>query len=252
LQDEIKSDTPKNGRRKHLWPDFRKTKMPDSPPPTSPPSPVRVIAYVDGFNFYYGLRTAKFKRFYWLDFMALAGNLLRSDQLLAGAKYFTSRISGPTAGDTSPAAIALRDSHQRQALYLDALATTRLRIIEGHFLSKRGQCHGCGNTWPLYEEKMTDVNIATELLTDAFTDQFDTAMIISGDSDLVPPVRAIRQHFPTKRVIIAFPPKRFSHALSVAAHGHVYIEAHTLGKSLLPDEITRPNGFILKRPAVWQ
>lgn len=215
-------------------------------------SSTRVITYVDGFNLYFGLKSAKFKRFYWLDIAGLAANLLRPGQQLVDAKYFTSRISGPAVGDTSPVAVALRESHQRQALYLDALATTNLRIIEGQFLDKGGKCFTCGATWPRFEEKMTDVNIATELLTDAFKDRFDTALVISADSDLVPPVRAIRQHFPKKRVIIAFPPKRFSRELSQVAHGYLHIEAHTLGRSLLPNEIIKPNGFILKRPGVWQ
>ena len=27
----------------------------------------RVIIYIDGFNFYYGLKTAPWKKYYWLD-----------------------------------------------------------------------------------------------------------------------------------------------------------------------------------------
>ena len=50
---------------------------------------------------------------------------------------------------------------------------------------------------------MTDVNIAVELLGDAQDDAFDTAIIISGDSDLTPPVRATLERYPGKRVIVA-------------------------------------------------
>lgn len=35
----------------------------------------RVIAYIDGFNLYFGLKAAKWKRFYWL-------NLQRSENIL--------------------------------------------------------------------------------------------------------------------------------------------------------------------------
>lgn len=218
----------------------------------SPPPPARVIAYVDGFNLYFGLRAARFRRFYWLDIHALAANLLVAGQQLVRATYFTSRISGPPAGDPSPAAVALEQSRQRQALYLEALATTHLRIIEGQFLDKGGRCFACGATWPRFEEKMTDVNIATELLTDAFTDSFDSALVVSADSDLVPPIRAVRQHFPGKRIIVAFPPQRASKELRKAAHAHLTIGHGTLGKSQLPDEITKPDGFVLKRPGVWR
>lgn len=39
---------------------------------------------------------------------------------------------------------------------------------------------------------MTDVNIAIQLLGDAFDDKFDVALVISGDSDLTTPVRRVR------------------------------------------------------------
>ncbi|HTW95316.1 MAG TPA: NYN domain-containing protein [Tepidisphaeraceae bacterium] len=221
------------------------------PLPTSP-GLTRVITYIDGFNLYFGLRAGKLKRFYWLDVNSLASNLLLPNQTLVAAKYFTSRISGPAKGNTSPAAQALEESRLRQALYLDALATTPLQIIEGHFLNKGGHCRACGATWASFEEKMTDVNIATELLTDAFTNTFDTALIISADSDLVPPIRALRHHFPAKRVLVIFPPNRASKELRAAAHANFTIGHGTLTKSQLPDEVPKQGGFILRRPAFWR
>jgi uncharacterized LabA/DUF88 family protein len=56
--------------------------------------------------------------------------------------------------------------------------------------------------------EMTDVNIATELLMDAFNDRFDLALVISGDSDLVPPILALKQKFTGKRVVVR--PRRWS------------------------------------------
>jgi hypothetical protein len=52
----------------------------------------RVLAYVDGFNLYFGLKEAGFRRFYWLDVIALARNLLKPDQHLIATHYFTARI----------------------------------------------------------------------------------------------------------------------------------------------------------------
>ena len=34
----------------------------------------RVIAYVDGFNLYFGLKSKGWQRYYWLDVPALVGN----------------------------------------------------------------------------------------------------------------------------------------------------------------------------------
>ena len=41
----------------------------------------KVIVYVDGFNFYYGLKAdSKWKKYYWLDMVALFEKFLRPDQ----------------------------------------------------------------------------------------------------------------------------------------------------------------------------
>jgi hypothetical protein len=37
----------------------------------------RVIAYIDGFNLYFGLRESGLRRCYWLNLPALAESLLR-------------------------------------------------------------------------------------------------------------------------------------------------------------------------------
>lgn len=52
----------------------------------------RVMAYVDGFNLYFGLKDSSFKRYYWLDVSALAQSLLKPGQQLLATHYFTARI----------------------------------------------------------------------------------------------------------------------------------------------------------------
>ena len=80
-------------------------------------------------------------------------------------------------------------------MFIDALtARGGLDIDYGHFLSKPLRCRSCGNSWQKNEEKKTDVNIAVRLLDDAFDDRFDTAMLISGDSDLAPPIDSVPAH----------------------------------------------------------
>ena len=99
---------------------------------------------------------------------------------------------------------------------------------------------------------MTDVNIATQLLVDAYENNFDTAMIISGDSDLTTPVKRIRERFPEKRVTVAFPPGRRSAQLQKAASTYFVIGENKLRKCLMPDSITTANGFTLNRPDRWR
>jgi uncharacterized LabA/DUF88 family protein len=201
----------------------------------------RVVAYVDGFNLYYGLRASGYRRYYWLDLQALAANLLLVSQQLVGVDYFTARIAGPGG------------KQQRQECYLQALAARRTCTLHfGRYQHSERACRQCGHVHRVPSEKMTDVTIAVQLMTDAFHDRFDTALLISADSDLVPPVRALRRLFPHKRVVVAFPPGRNSVALAQAAHAYLRIGRATLARSLLPGEVCTADGYVLRCPEGWQ
>jgi hypothetical protein len=201
----------------------------------------RIIAYIDGFNLYYGLRAKGWKRFYWLDLRQVALRLLKPDQTLVATKYFTTIV-------TSPA-----DKNRRQATYLEALATLPdFYIYYGHYLADTITCRNCGHTYTTHHEKMTDVNIAIELLSDAFEDRFDVALLISADSDLVGPVERVRHLFPQKQVVAVFPPARYSNALKAVVAARLHLDRLILAKSMFPDEIAKPDGFVLRRPAEWR
>ena len=205
-------------------------------------TPVRAIVYVDGFNLYYGLKSKNYKRYYWLDIEQLGQRFLRGRCVLSRVKYFTADIKAGT------------NKHYRQQTFLDALAThtTKLDIIRGHYLLKQRQCRQCGRVEDIAEEKKTDVNIASHMLVDAFTDQYDVAYLVSGDSDLVPPIEMIKMHQPIRRVIVAFPPARQSAELKRVAHSFFWINEQHLRLSQLPDTITKPNGHQLVRPERWR
>ncbi|MCL4472193.1 MAG: NYN domain-containing protein [Gammaproteobacteria bacterium] len=204
----------------------------------------RVMVYVDGFNLYFGLRSKGWRKHYWLNLHALATALLKPGQTLQGVHYFTSRIRAN--GRNLP-------DMQRQTTYLEALGTLpALQTHFGHYLEKPKQCRQCGAQWMDYEEKMTDVNIAVQILSDAFDDRFDTALLISGDSDLTTPVNKLRTQFPAKRLIVAFPPGRQSFELKKAANATFTIGEANLRQSQLPAQVQRADGFMLQRPAHWK
>lgn len=203
----------------------------------------RVITYIDGFNLYYGMKSANLRRFYWLDVWELSRQLLRANQTLEQVRYFSSRVA-PSPSDPGQS--------RRQGIYLEALATRPgVACHFGHYLAKQKTCLACRAVWTSYEEKMTDVNIATELIADAYADRFDTAILISADSDLTSPLLKIRALFPAKRLVVAFPPDRFSNNLKKTAHGHFIIAPATLSASQLPNPVVKPDGFALQRPTGW-
>jgi uncharacterized LabA/DUF88 family protein len=200
----------------------------------------RVIAYVDGFNLYFGLRSKGWKRFYWLNIQALVSQFLKPTQKLIETKYFTTVVKQPEG------------KRRRQAVFLDALQTLNdFHIYYGQFLSETIVCRQCGHIYTTYHEKMTDVNISVELMADAFQNRFDVALLLSADSDLVGPVEAVQKLFPPKRVVAIFPPGRSSFALKQAVKGILHIGHVELIKSLFPDAITRADGVILRRPNEW-
>ena len=204
----------------------------------------RVAVYIDGFNLYYGLKSKGWRRYYWLDLRRMAENLLRPRQELVMVRYFTTRIS-PEPQDPGKTV--------RQNTFLEALATLQdLYIHYGKYMPKEQTCLNCRATWQTYEEKMTDVNIAVELLGDAQDDVFDTAIIISGDSDLTGPVTAIRSRYSNKQVIVAFPPDRVSKQLRQVATASFVIGRKKLDDSQLPDRVIRSNGYALNRPPSWR
>lgn len=121
----------------------------------------------------------------------------------------------------------------------------------GHFLSKKKRCRACDHKWIQAEEKKTDVNIAVRLLDDAYDDRFDAAIVISGDSDLVPPIESIRNRFPEKRLLVAFPPKRHSNELKKVADAAFRISESTIRPNRLPPAVTTDDGVTLLAPSGW-
>lgn len=212
----------------------------------------RTIAYIDGFNLFFGLRQAKLKQCYWLNVCMLASELAVGSQLIA-TKYFTSRIAGAYAEDAPDVAKEAEEKRKRQSDYLEALCTLpNLHLYEGIYKPRRIKCFQCEQTWRTHEEKMTDVNIATELLTDVFLDRIDQAVIVSGDSDLSPPMKRIRELFPDKQIVVAFPPRRVTNRLLQTATKTVNITEKMLRHCQLPDELQKPDGFVLRRPEQWR
>jgi uncharacterized LabA/DUF88 family protein len=156
-------------------------------------------------------------------------------------KYFTARISKP------------HDKQKRQTTYIEALGTlSDFDIFFGKYQLNPRNCRECNYFEEVPSEKMTDVNIAVELMSDAFLNRYDVAAyLLSADSDLTPVITSIRSLFPDKKIVIAFPPERHSKDLENRARFSFTIGRAELAKSLFPPEIKKSNGYILKCPDLW-
>jgi uncharacterized LabA/DUF88 family protein len=199
--------------------------------------------YVDGFNLYYG--SLKKTPFRWLDISAMCRLLLPSDQINK-IRYFTALVH-PRPQDP--------DQLKRQKTYLRALRTIpNLTIIEGSFLAhevmmplappKQGYAKVIKT-----EEKGSDVNLATHLLMDAYHDDFDLAVIISNDSDLLEPIKVVIGEF-KKDVGLINPQKHPSYALRPHVKFIKQIRQGVLSKSQFPLTLEDDKGRFTK-PSSW-
>ena len=203
----------------------------------------RVAVYIDGFNLYYGMTSKGWSRYLWLDLHRLAENLLRPEQELSVVRYFTA----PLLADPNDS-----DRVKRQTTYLDALSSRpSLSIQLGYYISKTQNCRNCGAARTVYEEKTTDVNIAVAMLADAYDDIYDTAVLVSADGDLVRPVTTVLDRFQRKRVVVAFPPGRYSNDLRDKATASFIIGRGVVANSQLPDSMVSQDGHSLSRPSNW-
>ena len=172
---------------------------------------MRTIAYIDGYNLYYGcLKNTSYK---WLDLFALCqriANESSNDLELVQVKFFTADVKARLSvhGERSPIS---------QQTYHRALTSkypqSKLEIIKGYYSLEKASFHPYGKPIRLNEtvdvwrpeEKQTDVNIALSMFGDAVSNACDAMLVFSNDTDLVPAVQAVKRHNAAINVGIVFP-----------------------------------------------
>jgi uncharacterized LabA/DUF88 family protein len=208
---------------------------------------MRTGVYIDGYNLYYGCLRGSPHR--WLDLEALSRRLLNPSNDLTAIKYFTARVSARPDDPSQPV---------RQQTYLRALATLPLvSITFGQFQSHpqdmlletpRGKQRFARVIRT--EEKGSDVNLATHMLSDIYERRVDAAVLITNDSDLAEPVRLVSQDL--KRVVGIINPghKHPSAELRRYATFFKEIRRGALQASQFPEWLTDSVGRFHK-PSAW-
>ena len=158
--------------------------------------------YLDGFNLFYS--AVKGTPLRWLNPVALIHRAFPNNQII-GTKYFTAKVSALPGNPGQPI---------RQLMFWRALRTLPdLEIIEGDFRTRTVMA-AVVNPPPNFmkifktEEKGSDVNLAAHLLLDAFRNQYECAIVVSCDSDLVTPIRMVRDEL--KKPVGILNPQRLS------------------------------------------
>lgn len=209
--------------------------------------PIRCCVYVDGFNLYYGaLKGTAYK---WLNIRDLCERLAPHDFVVGTVKYFTAQII-PRPGDP--------DQGVRQQMLFRALRTVPdFEIILGKFYSHpkwMRLVNPAPGVSPYVnviktEEKGSDVNLATHLLVDGFKDKYDAAMVITNDTDLLEPIRVVRNEL-GKKVGLLSPYPKANHTLRMAVNFVKPIRDGALRAAQFPNTLSDSTGPIVK-PASW-
>ena len=203
--------------------------------------------YIDGFNLYYGCLKGTPHR--WLDLASFCRAAFPPPRnQINRIRYFTAHVN---ARPNNP------QQRVRQQTYLRALRTIQhLTIHLGSYLEKptRMPLHPPPATGPKTvqvmksEEKGSDVNLASYLLLDAFDNDYETAVVVSNDSDLAEPIRLVRQKFRKKVLVLHLcgPGRALSVELRRVASKSLVVDASLLPASQFPATHTDAHGTIHK------
>lgn len=218
---------------------------------------LRTIVYVDGYNLYYGLlRRSPYK---WLDLVSLfQDHVLNNSANVVEVRYYTAPVLGKLCDDPS--------SPLRQRTYLQALrkhSGDRLVIIEGKMVTSEPFLRLVD---PIPEaphlthvrvftltEKKTDVNLAADLITGAFTGAYDQAVVCSNDMDLEGAFSAVKKHLPMLKIGLVAPiPKddhrHISNTLKQHADWVKILSPVHLAAAQLPNKIPHTS---IRKPDAW-
>jgi uncharacterized LabA/DUF88 family protein len=193
----------------------------------------RVSFFIDGFNLYHSLKdNAPDCR--WLNLRKLCEHYIDPSKEVIGSIYYFSAIANWHPDVTKA---------QKHSLYIERLRKENVIPILGKFKEKDIHCKECGRSFKSHEEKRTDVNIALKIVSEAVLNSYDTGILVSGDTDMIPAIETVRNLALNKRIGVLFPLRRFSNELKEIADFNLRIKRDILLDSLFESD-TAPQGWV--------
>lgn len=135
----------------------------------------RVIILIDGSNFYHRLKELNLGKLGMFDYRGF-GQFLAHDRSVVSQAYYIGAVREERNSDKS------RQLMANQQRLLSHLGNQGWKVELGHMLKNQG----------IYHEKGVDVLMAVDLLAGAYEDTYDTAILVSSDTDLIPAVDKVR------------------------------------------------------------
>ena len=137
----------------------------------------RVAVFIDGSNFYNKLKDVGIRHTPKFDYRGLA-EWLAHGRTLTYCGYYIGVVRAKP-GDAKAEAMK-----NQQVNLFNNLQSKRQRITvqQGYIMENHG----------VYHEKGVDVKVAVDMLTGAYEGNYDTAILLSSDTDLIPVIQKVR------------------------------------------------------------
>ena len=196
--------------------------------------------FVDGFNLYHAISVnPKYHKYKWLNLTKLASLYVTKNEKIIDILYFT--------------ALAMWNSTKvkKHKLFIQANELNGVQVIYGEFKKRDKYCKLCKKRYQTFEEKQTDVNIAIQLFKLSIENKYDKAIIISGDSDLLPSIDAVRKTFPNKQIGVIIPIGRRAEALKQACDFYMKMKEKHLSSAIIDKKIKISENEFLLCPPEW-
>lgn len=209
----------------------------------------RTVFLIDGFNLYHSVvEASKFlgKCAKWLNYYSLCKAYLPhigDNSRITKIYYFTAHANHLVGKDP--------DKVNRHKSYITCLEDMDIITVLGRFKEKFVYCQNCKKEIRKYEEKETDVAISAKLFEIFQKKECDTAVILSGDTDIIPAIKTVKNIFADKKIAVLFPYKRKNEELKSVSHIHFTIKKEIYFKHLLPDPYILKNGIEISKPSNW-
>jgi hypothetical protein len=214
------------------------------------PTKPKTIVYIDGYNWYHAI-FKHYPEWKWLNVQSFF-EAMRPHEEIVSVKVFSAMIDPDNEGS---------DARMRQQRYFDALRTLpKVEVILGMFQPREVTCKANGCKYSYHEEKKTDTNITVAMMSDAFADRCRSMCVVSGDSDLQPPIEWIANNLSGIKITVyipALPQDQAKRRLDYYTTARLSVECKFLPldniiQHQLKSLIKLPNGNFSARPETWK
>jgi len=137
-----------------------------------PNSEAKYMVFIDGSNMYHGQKDYGFK----IDYEKFR-DLLKKDRNIIRFHYYEGHPTPISSG---------KESFYSKLRHLEI--TVKVKPLR----KRPYKCEECEYEKEIQYEKGIDASLTTDLLWHAFQKSYDTAIILAGDDDFVPPIQIVK------------------------------------------------------------